>query len=245
MADAGASLARVLILLPPSEGKAEPRRGEAAATSSTGPLADRPAVGARRAGRRSVGEPEDVGRCGRWASRPARPATYAATRAARRAADRAGRAGLHAACSTTRSGSPRSTRRPTGGRVARRGGRLVALRAGPPRRADRAVPPGRRRHPARARRCRRSLARRISTRSSGRRSGSGLRGRPPLHDVRRVLAAGARPRGAVVTVRVLHEVGRPAPGGQPLQQGDQGSAGAGPARGRRATRARPRPSRRR
>ena len=46
--------------------------------------------------------------------------------------------------------------------------------AGPPRRADRAVPARRRRHPARARRGRGALARRASTRSSARRAGSGL-----------------------------------------------------------------------
>ena len=59
-------------------------------------------------------------------------------------------------------------------------------------------------------------------------------------DVRRVLAARRRRwRPASPRVRVLHEVGRPAHGGQPLQQGHQGPARARPARGRRRHRGRP------
>ena len=46
----------------------------------------------------------------------------------------------------------------------------------------------------------------------------------------------------VATVRVLHEVGRPAAGGQPLQQGDQGPTGARAARGAVRRRARRRAS---
>ena len=76
--------------------------------------------------------------------------------------------------------------------------------------------------------------------AAARRRGSG--GRPALLDVRRVLAAVARLARRVATVRVLHEVDGTPAGGQPLQQGDQGPAGARAAGGRSAPRARRRAS---
>ena len=64
--------------------------------------------------------------------------------------------------------------------------------------------------------------------------------RPALHDLRGLLASRRTTSPAkVATVRVLHEVGDEAHGGQPLQQGHQGPAGARAARERRHTEAHP------
>ena len=65
--------------------------------------------------------------------------------------------------------------------------------------------------------------------------------RPQVHDVRRVLAARARPRAPGGHRAGAARVRRPAHGGQPLQQGHQGPAGPRPAGGRRQPRVGARP----
>ena len=120
---------------------------------------------------------------------------------------------------------------------------VLAVRDGPPRRPHPGVPALRRRLAARPRPGGGRLARRTSA--------VGARGprpraarRPQVHDVRRVLAARARPRPAGGHRAGAPRVGRPAHGGQSLQQGHQGPAGARPAGGRREPRVGARPGRR-
>ena len=164
----------MLILLPPSEGKAAPRRGK--------PARPRPAVaspgspqprerGARRAGRLCAGRPEhaarmlglgptqadDVRRNARLLAAPTARADAIYTGVLYEALDLA----------LARRGSPAS-------RVALARGHLVAVRAGAPGRPDPVVPTRRRRQPPRPRRRSPRTGARASTRSSREAAGTGL-----------------------------------------------------------------------
>ena len=106
-----------------------------------------------------------------------------------------------------------------GRRSCRRCTALVASR-----RADRAVPARRRGEPARPRAASPRTGAATSTRWSARRAGTRAGRRPPVLDVRRVLAAGGRPRAPRGHGPGAARGEREAAGGEPLQQGHQGPA---------------------
>ena len=224
------SVLRVLILLPPSEGKTAPRRG-APLRPDTWPdgLAE-PRERVLSALERLCGEDPEAAITALGLG-PTQADDVRRNARLRESPDRGGRADLHRGALRRARAHRRSTRPRTGGRwpgsrSSRRCTGWCARASG----SRRTGSPAASTCPALG-----VVAAHWRSRPRSRRTGGGRQRadrRPALLDVRRVLATRGRP-GAARGHRPSAARGRrSAAGGQPLQQGDQGPARPGPARGR-------------